>query len=185
MDESDISLIHEYIEHAHQAGHRMEAIIGFTREYENFGGVSAGWEYLFQIIESAKTEIPVSQVTIENSIPGNLEIYCDPIIRKVFSTLMENGIRHGKKITTIQFSSFEKDTELCIIYEDDGIGISEAEKEFIFHQGFGKHTGLGLFLAREILSITELTIRECGEAGKGARFEIHIPAGKFRREKRA
>jgi len=45
----------------------------------------------------------------------------------------------------------------------------------IFDKGFGKNTGLGLFPAREILSITGITIRETGEPGKGVRFEITAP----------
>lgn len=56
----------------------------------------------------------------------------------------------------------------------------EAEKERIFEKGFGKHTGLGLFLSREILAITGLSIKERGAYGNGARFEIVVPKGKFR-----
>jgi len=37
-----------------------------------------------------------------------------------------------------------------------------------------------LFLCREILSITGISDRENGEEGKGARFEILVPNGKFR-----
>jgi len=39
---------------------------------------------------------------------------------------------------------------------------------------------MGLFLAREILSITGITIKETGEPGNGARFEIAVPEGAFR-----
>jgi hypothetical protein len=39
---------------------------------------------------------------------------------------------------------------------------------------------MGLFLAREILSITSITIRETGEPGKGARFEIFVPKSAYR-----
>ena len=53
------------------------------------------------------------------------------------------------------------------------------EKEKIFERGYGKNTGLGLFLAREILSITGITIRETGKPGKGARFEIAVPKDAF------
>ncbi|PKL57911.1 MAG: sensor histidine kinase, partial [Methanomicrobiales archaeon HGW-Methanomicrobiales-5] len=42
-------------------------------------------------------------------------------------------------------------------------------------RGFGKHTGLGLFLSREILSITGISITETGTPDKGVRFEIHVP----------
>lgn len=180
MEESDMAVNHDYIQHAHQAGRRMEAIIAFTREYENFGIISSGWQFVYQTIESALSEIPLNEVMIENHIPEDLEIYVDPIFRKVFTTLMENSIRHGEKLTTIQFSCFERENNLIIICEDDGVGIPSAEKEYIFDQGYGKHTGIGLFLAREILSLTGLTIRECGEPGKSARFEFNVPKGGWR-----
>lgn len=45
----------------------------------------------------------------------------------------------------------------------------------------GKNTGLGLFLSREILSITGITLTEAGDPGKGARFEITVPDGIYRK----
>ncbi|MEI7649966.1 MAG: hypothetical protein WCJ47_09710 [Methanomicrobiales archaeon] len=39
---------------------------------------------------------------------------------------------------------------------------------------------MGLFLSREILAITGITLRENGEPGKGARFEITVPKGAWR-----
>jgi signal transduction histidine kinase len=53
-------------------------------------------------------------------------------------------------------------------------------KEKIFERGIGQNTGMGLFLSREILSITRIEIQENGMPGKGARFEISIPRGGFR-----
>lgn len=50
----------------------------------------------------------------------------------------------------------------------------------IFNLGFGKNTGFGLAISREILDITGITIRETGEPGKGARFEIIVPNGEYR-----
>ena len=64
--------------------------------------------------------------------------------------------------------------------EDDGTGIPAEEKEKIFERGYGKNTGLGLFLTREILGITGITIRETGIPGKGARFEIAVPTAAYR-----
>jgi signal transduction histidine kinase len=72
-----------------------------------------------------------------------------------------------------------------VICEDNGVGVPEEEKEKIFQREFGKHTGYGLFLAREILGITGFFIRETGIPGKGARFEILIPEGSFREYKAA
>ncbi|MDD1729088.1 MAG: PAS domain S-box protein [Methanospirillum sp.] len=179
-DEPDIGITQEYIAYAQQAGRKLEAIIAFTREYEDFGIISSGWQPVHSIVELALAEIPLGSIIIENQIAEELEIYADPIIRKVFSTLMDNSIRHGERVTGVQFSCVIEDTQLLIIYEDNGVGVQYEEKKYIFEHGYGKHTGLGLFLAKEILSITGLSIRECGEPGKGARFEIQVPIGAFR-----
>ena len=56
-----------------------------------------------------------------------------------------------------------------------GPGIIQADKEKIFSRGFKKNSGLGMYLVREILGITGITIREIGRPGFGARFEIRVP----------
>ena len=56
----------------------------------------------------------------------------------------------------------------------------QSGKEQIFERGFGKNTGLGLALAREIITITGITITETGEPGKDARFEMKVPKGVYR-----
>ncbi|MEI7434508.1 MAG: hypothetical protein WCJ93_09690 [Methanomicrobiales archaeon] len=56
----------------------------------------------------------------------------------------------------------------------------EDEKEKIFERGYGKNTGLGLALSREILDITGITITETGVPGKGARFEMLVTKGAWR-----
>ena len=46
-----------------------------------------------------------------------------------------------------------------------------------------KPTGFGLYLMRDILSITGITITETGEPGKGARFEMTVLKGAYRFKK--
>jgi signal transduction histidine kinase len=89
-------------------------------------------------------------------------------------------VRYGGKITTIRFSVQESADDHIIVCEDDGDGVPADEKEKIFKRGFGKNTGLGLFISREILDITGISIRETGEPGKGARFEMMVPKGAYR-----
>jgi hypothetical protein len=40
---------------------------------------------------------------------------------------------------------------------------------------------MGLFLIREILGLTHITITECGIPGEGVRFEMKVPGGGWRR----
>ena len=178
---SDPVKIQEYISRAQMTIEQIEKTIGFTREYENFGIISSGWIRIYQLIESAKSDLSLGNIVVENQVQMELEVFADPIIRKVFTTLIENAIRHGGSIRTIRFSCFEQNYSMFILCEDDGVGIQTDEKEYIFDHGYGKHTGIGLFLSREILSITGLSIRECGIPGEGARFEILVPEGKYRR----
>ena len=61
-----------------------------------------------------------------------------------------------------------------------GSGVPDKEKERIFRREYFKNTGFGLFLSREILAITNLTIKETGKYGNGARFVIHVPREAYR-----
>lgn len=179
-DSDDRDEIHDGIRRAREAAERIGTIIGFTREYDGFGVETSGWQRITRIIADAFKEVSLDTVSADISVPDDLEVYADPIIRKVFASLIENALRHGGSITTIRFSCREECEGLVLACSDDGTGIGEDEKEKIFSHGYGNHTGIGLFIAREILSITGLSIRECGTCGEGARFEIFIPAGKFR-----
>ncbi|MCX6691513.1 MAG: ATP-binding protein, partial [Methanoregula sp.] len=91
-----------------------------------------------------------------------------------------NSLRYGEKVTSISLYYEKTPDNLIIIYEDNGIGIKKEDKEKIFRRGSGKRSGFGLFFSREILSLTGITMKESGEPGSGARFEITIPAGMFR-----
>ncbi|MCA1917279.1 PAS domain S-box protein, partial [Methanospirillum hungatei] len=181
LEENDLVKKNEFITFASQATQEAEAIIRFTREYEDFGSVSSRWQQVESLIHHASSEILHNGIVIETRTLTNIQIYADPIIQKVFSTLIENAIRHGADITRIIFTCMPKGQDIIIVCEDDGCGIPVHEKEKIFDHGFGKNTGLGLFLAREILAITGLTIRETGMPGKGARFEILVLEGKWQR----
>ena len=124
-------------------------------------------------------DIDPGSVRMEKDL-GNVEIYADYLFDKVFFNLVENSLRHGGNVTVCRFSFREKDSGAEIVYEDNGIGIPVDAKGKIFRREYYRITGYGLFLAQEILSITGMTIRETGEPGKGACFEIHVPREAYR-----
>jgi len=170
----------EYTQKALEASRRISAMIQFTGEYEHIGISVPVWLDCRTLIDTEIHQAPLGKVAVNNTLPAGTEIFGDELITRVFYNLMDNAVRYGGKITTIRFFGEERDGSYVIICEDDGVGVPADEKEQIFERGYGKNTGMGLFLAREILSITGITIRETGEPGKGARFEMVVPKGAFR-----
>ncbi|PWR75435.1 PAS domain S-box protein [Methanospirillum stamsii] len=151
----------------------------FTRDYQEMGIKEPVWERVERAVENEKNNPIFSKLQIEVTT-GDLEIFTDPMFSKVCYNLLENAIRHGGHVTKITISFKKTPENGIIIFEDNGIGIPDKEKEKIFEQGFGKNTGFGLFLTREILSITKMSIQETGTIGKGARFEIIVPHDNWR-----
>ncbi len=162
------------------AAGRIAAMIQFTREYDALGVKAPVWQDARLLVSAAADDAAPPNIRITNDIPPGTLIYADPLIGRVFFNLVDNAMRHAGKITMIRFWVQESGDGAIIFCEDDGNGIAAEEKQKIFDRGFGRNTGLGLFLSREILAITGITIRETGEPGKGARFEIAVPGGAWR-----
>jgi PAS domain S-box-containing protein len=170
----------EYFGKAETTAQRISSMIQFTKEYECIGINAPVWQECRTLIDTAAKQTPLGKVMVKNDLPAGIEVFADPLIFKVCYNLMDNAVRYGGKITTIRFSYKECDGDYIVVCEDDGDGIPADEKERIFKSGFGKNAGLGLFLSKEILSLTGITITENGEPGVGARFEITVPEGKHR-----
>ncbi|MDO9035124.1 MAG: PAS domain-containing sensor histidine kinase, partial [Methanoregula sp.] len=173
-------VINDYYKKIITAANCISSMIRFTNEYEDIGISDPTWQDTRTIVDTATKEAPLGKVMVKNDLPAGTEVFADPLIAKVCYNLMDNAVRYGGKITTIRFSVDERGGDRIIVCEDDGDGVVSEEKERIFDRGFGKNTGLGLALSREILSITGITIRETGEPGKGARFEMVVPKGAYR-----
>jgi signal transduction histidine kinase len=96
---------------------------------------------------------------------------------------MDNTLRHGEKATGVSVlcRNSDLDDSLIITWKDDGVGVLEESKEMIFKRSCGKNTGFGLFLSREILSLTGIEIRENGIPGEGASFEITVPESSWQK----
>jgi signal transduction histidine kinase len=174
----DATKTSEFIVKKERAAEAIERQIAFTEEYQDLGTVGPRWIVLDHIIPHS--QVP-ARITLRSDLNG-IRVFADPMLEKVFSNLLDNSLRHGGRVTVIGVSSYTSDGDLVIVWEDNGIGIPADEKERIFERGFGKNTGFGMFLVREILSLTGISIRESGEPGAGARFEIVVSEGAYRSE---
>ncbi|MBN2733732.1 MAG: PAS domain-containing sensor histidine kinase, partial [Methanomicrobiaceae archaeon] len=173
------SKIEKYCSKIQGAIETIKRQILFTKDYKDLGEQSPEWYNVKDIINNNYKNLGFKEIKLINETE-NLEVYADPLFEKVIYNLFDNAVKHGDKITIINFYFKESEDHLDLICEDDGVGIPEEYKEKIFKREYYKNTGLGLFLSREILSITGLSIEETGEFGKGAKFVIHIPKEMFR-----
>ncbi len=158
---------------------KITTSLEFARNYQDMGMQPPRWQNVNQTFLFAISHLDFLSVshTVET---GGLELFADPLLEKVFFNLMENVLRHGPGTTSVRIWYREEGSGLVLFIEDNGPGVPQEEKHMIFDRGYGKDTGLGLFLVREILSITGMSIRETGMAGKGARFEILVPKEGYR-----
>ncbi len=153
--------------------------ITFTGDYQQMGEKNPEWHHVEGTIKRAAQSALVHGIDLDVAT-GPLEILADPMLEKAFFNLLENAVSHGRHVSGIRVAFHDENGHGFLILEDDGAGVPSDMKQHIFEKGVGANTGYGLFLVREILEITGMTIRERGEEGKGALFEIHIPGGKWR-----
>lgn len=157
----------------------IQSLITFTRDYQDIGISPPEWQDVRQSVLKSCEGILLGEITLSVEIEG-VEIYADHLLSRVFTNLIQNAIRHGKTTTRIRIFCQESFEELHIVCEDDGVGVPLDVREKIFNRQFFSRTGLQLYLAREILSITSISICETGVCGTGACFELRVPKGGYR-----
>jgi PAS domain S-box-containing protein len=177
---SDSAPADRFLKRIDTSAERIASLIHFTKEYEEIGAGIPVWQDCRTLVGMAASRVLLGNIVVNNDFEPGTEMFADPMVVKVFENLMDNAVRYGEKITTVRFYGQSRGDGGLIVYEDDGVGIPQEEKERIFARGIGRNTGLGLFLVSEILAITGITIRENGEPGKGARFEMVLPKNAYR-----
>lgn len=170
----------EYLDREKDLLTRLHAQIEFTRMYEELGVKGAVWTNVADLIVRVSRGFTQFKTEVRDELQY-YEIFADPLVEKVFYNIFDNAYRHGEHVSRILVTSKVSDEALQIFIRDDGAGVSDTDKEKIFGRGYGKNTGLGLFLVREILSITGITIIEQGVPGEGACFMLTVPTVHFRK----
>ncbi|MEI6796557.1 MAG: PAS domain S-box protein [Methanomassiliicoccales archaeon] len=173
----------EYVLKIERAAQAIQGQVEFTKQYQDIGAKAPKWQSIHETILKVKAALPLMTLGLRERKPDH-SIHADPMFEKVVYNLIENCIRHSGGAKMMEITATEKDGSLHLVLEDDGRGIAPADREHLFERGFGKNTGYGLFLSREILKITGISINENSKEGKGARFEIVVPAGEWRTSER-
>ncbi len=111
----------------------------------------------------------------------------DERLGQVFRNLIDNAISFSPDGGTVLLTARPLDGWIRICVEDDGTGIPPENLETIFNRfyterptehGFGKNSGLGLSIARQIVNGAGGRIWAENREGKGARFAVELPVAR-------
>ncbi|TSA56519.1 PAS domain S-box protein, partial [bacterium] len=166
----------DYLGDIESAIGQMEEIFDFARTYEMLGVEDLSYVDVEKSVkEAAMLFSGLDGAKLVNECHG-LTVLADSLLRQLFYNLIDDTLKHGETVSQIRVYYKEVgEDRLKLVYEDDGVGIPEDEKEKIFGEGYGKGTGYGLYLIRKICEAYGWTIQETGKPGKGAQFTITIP----------
>ena len=145
-------------------------------------------EYVTALLASVKPLTDRKKITLYFQHPSDMmEITIDPEhFEKVVLNLLSNAIKFTPEGGRITVYLEDRDTDIALIVEDSGIGITPDMLESIFdrfsqvdgspsrpHEG----TGIGLSLAREIVRLHGGRIHAESERKKGSRFIVELRKG--------
>ena len=154
------------------------------------GGLELDWkevalkEWLPQVLapwqESAQAKGLNWESKIEEDLPA---IQADPLrLGQALGNLASNAIKFTPPGGRVSFSADRQDGEVRMIFQDNGPGIAIEDQEKIFRPFYqaenGKRMkqgmGLGLSIARELVTAHGGQLEVESEPGKGSRFMIRL-----------
>ncbi len=167
----------DLIERVNEMAAEVARTIEFSRDFQGLGASPARWQPFNEVFLYAVSHLDLGSLERVGTLDG-VEVFADPLLEKVLGGLIENVVQHAHGATRFEVGWHESDEGLVVFVEDNGPGVPAGAKEEIFHRRPG--LGRSLFLAREVLGITGVSLRENGIHGSGARFELIFPKGGYR-----
>jgi signal transduction histidine kinase len=143
---------------------------------------------LQKLVDLHQHSSKLKKIKIEGDIAiGKHIIYVDEnCVNRVFENLLSNAIKYTTPGKAILLSLVDLDSKVQIRFQDQGLGISEADQENLFKKyeslsskptGNESSTGMGLFSVKKYLAAIKGTIDVESEVGVGTTFIVTLPRG--------
>ena len=168
----------DYLDRQEQAAKAIRNEINLTRDFKDLGASPPEWQNVRTVLDGITNLQDSGTLTFTIDLP-EMEIYADGQLDRVFERLFSLAVNSDAVNRHIRISTLQKERDFIIVIEYESAGIRPEDKEGIFEVQ-GSSGNRGLFIAREILSLTGITLRETGEYGRSTQFEIRIPDTYFR-----
>jgi PAS domain S-box-containing protein len=174
----DLADVVEGLDKMSQAVNDSLKIFEIASTYEQVGLEALVDVDVGKVVDEAIAMFPDLPFTVVNDC-GGLVVRADSLLRQLIFNFIDNTRKYGKttKAARVYFRH-NKNGDLQLVYEDDGVGIPRESKDQLFKQGFstGGSTGFGLFLSKKIIQVYGWGIKEEGDAGKGTKFVMTLPS---------
>ena len=136
------------------------------------------------VVEAAKLRAP-SGIEIHLDATPPQEVDCDPDrLRQILGNIIDNAIKYSPDGGDVRVELRPEDERVRFVVQDEGMGFDQSAADAIFdrfhrldpHQtrGIGG-TGLGLYIARELVRRMGGRIWAESERGHGASFSFELP----------
>lgn len=139
--------------------------------------------YLNEIIKEMAPIAEKNKLKIRYKEYENIKITADKMqLKRVIKNIIQNAITHSNSKNNIDINVMKTQKEVVISVADYGKGIPQKDLEAVFQKYYSTAkkfrkigTGLGLYLARQIVKAHGGEITVESEDGKGTTFYIHLP----------
>jgi PAS domain S-box-containing protein len=132
-----------------------------------------------EVLSATSQRCPIQLSTFE--IP--VEIQADErLLRHIFTNLLTNAVKYSDARRPVQFEIKGVGAELLCAIRDQGIGIPEADREWLFnafHRGHNVDerpgTGLGLVIVKRCVDLHGGKIDVVSKVGEGTTVTVRLP----------
>jgi hypothetical protein len=168
-----------YIKKEEEILKQIHELIQCSIEYQQIGMKPHHWENVRNTISSVISLMEEDSLQMDLDV-GSLELFCDPILGRMFSLLIENTIKNVQTSPKIHIWYKETTEGLTLFYQDNSAGIPMNQKESVSAGTIIKAEDFFMAFVHDILEFSGMGIKETGEQGKGACFEISVPGDRYR-----
>ena len=140
-----------------------------------------------EVVSSAKQSLALSGHEFVLDLPAEpLAVAADrEKLRQIVTDLVDNAVKYSPEGGTVRVAARRRDDTVEVSVDDEGIGIPEAEQSRIFAKFYRAEsagrdlssggTGLGLFIAKELLAAMRGRIWVRSREGDGSSFVFSLP----------
>lgn len=138
-----------------------------------------------EVIELFKPIAQHKQISLQSSIPKDLQLFVDPNAWQVIlRNLLDNALKFTPQGGKVELLAQQSPQGVNIKVKDNGIGIPEEKLKdiFVFQKGKStsgtkgeKGTGLGLYLINELIQINQGIIKVSSSPQSGTTFDLWLP----------